>query len=744
MGYEGIRSGHARHRLRRGSGGALPAGARGPGWAAGSGGDPWESIQIVWRATAPGLGETPEWLVTNGLGGFAAGTTAGPAARRYHGWLIAALAPPVERRLLWAATEEWLHTPAGPFPLSTHDYGDTWHPDGWRRLVSFRLYPFPTWLWAVDGILIERTVFMVRGQNTTVARWRLISGPPVELELRPLANCRDYHHTTRASGWDFRQDVAGHGVVLTAYPGAPPLCFAGGPEARYEPRGEWYYGFHYPIEAERGLEHVEDHFCPGHFRLRLAGPGDAAVLVGHCPVPAAGDAPGDPVPAPPWRAGPAALFHWAEDAYRRAVDRRRRLLAAFPRGDVDFQRLALAADDFVAWRRTTRAATVIAGYPWFTDWGRDAMISLPGLLLATGRHGLAREVLLTFAAYRREGLVPNRFVDDGQGADYNAADAPLWFVYAVWKYAMATGDDDTVGRELLPAAEDVCRHYLRGTRYGIGCRPDGLVDVTGEGVPLTWMDAQVDGWVVTPRRGAPVEINALWYNALRSVESLARKLKAPGASEWRRLALAVQRSFTERFPLPQGWLRDFVPPAGAPAMATGAGEELRPNQLLAVALPFPVLGRAAGGRIVAETARRLLTPVGLRTLAPEEPGYRGVYAGDQWRRDAAYHQGTVWPWLLGPFASALLRCRGRGGAAREEVRRLLDPLRRHLVAEGALGHVSEIFDGDPPYRARGCFAQAWSGAEMLRVLWEELGDGHAGRGDHVRGGAGRGAGDVLG
>ncbi|HEY8497396.1 MAG TPA: amylo-alpha-1,6-glucosidase [Limnochordales bacterium] len=711
----------------------------------------WERLQIRWRPVRPpDPSFTPEWLLTNGLGGFACGTVAGLASRRYHGWLVAALAPPVDRRLLWAGTEEWLHCTGWRCPLSTHDYGSVLHPDGWRRLSAWQLYPFPAWLFWANGVLLERTIFMVQGQNTTVARWRLLEGPPVELELLPLINCRDYHHTVRANGWDFRQDAAPHGTAIVAYDAAPALVLAGGGEVRYTPGGGWYYDFHYALEAERGLDCVEDHFCPGTFRVRLAGPGDEAFLVGHCPIPAAYEAPGDPVPAPPWRDGPQALAQWAKTAYLRALERRAGLLKGAGE-DPDLGRLMLAAGDFVAWRRTTRSATVVAGYPWFTDWGRDAMISLPGLLLCTGRHDLAREVLLTFAAHTADGLVPNRFGDEGEGAEYNAADASLWFVYAVWKYFAASGDAATTGQELLPVAVDILRHYLKGTRYGIRVGGDGLVYAGAEGWQLTWMDAKVGDWVVTPRRGAAVEVNALWYNALRSVETLAWKLGRTDAAEWERLARAVRGSFRERFARPDGGLWDVVAgdglqapgPAGAAPLGP-ADPAHRPNQLLAASLPFPVVDADDGRGIVALVSQRLLTPVGLRTLAPDDPGYRGEYVGDQWQRDAAYHQGTVWPWLLGPYVTALLQCCGRAPETLAAARRLLEPLRRHLSAEGALGQVSEIFDGDPPHRPRGCFAQGWSVAEVLRVLAEELEGLHARPGDHGGARGGGGTGHLLG
>ncbi|MBO8141712.1 MAG: glycogen debranching enzyme family protein [Firmicutes bacterium] len=668
----------------------------------------WEELQIGWR---PGRGlaggAEAEWLVTNGLGGFACGTVAGTHTRRYHGWLIAALDPPVDRRLLWVKAEERILGPMKERWLSVNEYGGAVHPDGWRYLAGFRVYPFPTWTFLVDGIVLERTIFMVFGQNTTVAVYRLIRGPsPVEISLDLLVNCRDYHHTLRANGWPFRQHPMPHGTWIEAYPGAPPVCLAGGPKGRYEPDPAWHYDFRYRIERERGLDWAEDHFRPGRIILRLDGPGDEAAVVAHCPVPGTAN-------SPPAHEAPASLARWATRGYRAEAARRRALVDSAPFPHPDCQRLAVAAGDFLA-RRKDGAATIVAGYPWFADWGRDAMISLPGLLLATGRLDTAREVLLTFAEHRRDGLLPNRFDDSGRGAEYNAVDGPLWFVYAVWKYAQAGGDRTAVRSELLPAAVDILEHYVRGTRYGIRVDGDGLVCAGEPGVQLTWMDAKAGEWVVTPRAGFPVEVNALWYNALRAVESLATRLGLPGGSRWGRLAASVRKAFRARFRHPQGWLYDVVGQEGPEA------GDIRPNQLFAAALPFPVLSPREGSSMVDWVASRLLTPVGVRTLDPGHPDYRGTYGGNQIERDGAYHQGTVWPWLLGPFANACLTTRGRDRGSRAFIQRLWTPLSAHLSGEGALGQVSEIFDGDPPHEPRGCFAQAWSVAEWLRIWSEEL------------------------
>lgn len=726
----------------------------------------WNKVQLFARMqTEPGTDGEAEWLVTNGIGGFASGTVSGCLTRRYHGWLIASLQPPVRRMLLWAKAEEHLHSSYGRWPLSTNDYGGTIHPDGWRHIESLRLYPFPATVFRAGPHILERVIFMVHGQNTTVVMYRLLAGPSgAELVVEPLVNCRDYHHTTRASDWPFAQQPWSHGTVVRAYAGAPPLVLAAGtlpeagfsaseagprePGASYTPGGQWHFRFHYRIERERGLDCVEDHFRPGTFRFSLGGPGSVAVLVGHCPLPGARQ-------EPPWRDGATALARWAVRQLARATARRERLIAqavdarreqALSRraglrravarivrrtrheaADPDWMRLVLAADDFIVRRETTGAATVVAGYPWFTDWGRDAFISLPGLFLTTGRHKEALEVLLTFAAHRAGGLIPNRFPDDGDEPVYNTVDASLWWVCAAWRYWRATGDT-AARRELYRVAADILRSYLRGTKHHIGVDGDGLVRAADPGLQLTWMDAKVGDWVVTPRHGVPVEVNALWYSALCAAAVWAEACAPSEAGMWRRMARQVRRAFFRRFVRPDGSLLDVVPPATS---RTGDGlaarrrrhhvaeadASVRPNQLLAAALPFPLLDARQARRVVA-AVEELVTPVGLRTLSPRDPAYRGVYTGDQRQRDGAYHQGTVWPWLLGCYVTAARRC---GWAPASAVGAVFAGLRAHLRTEAALGHVSEIFDGDAPHAPRGCFAQAWSVAEWLRT-WSEDGE----------------------
>lgn len=711
----------------------------------------WEHMQIQWRPSeapprlAPSdeveAGREPEWLVTNGIGGFGCGTVLGIHRRRYHGLLVASLQPPVRRHLMWVKNDETVVTSRGAVRLGTNDYGDTLHPEGWKHIHSFSVYPFPTTRFLVQGMELERSVFMVHGQNTTVLLYRLLTHiPDMVLHIEPLVNFRDYHHTTRDHSAFESQQPWSSGTALRTRNGGPQLilgagCADGarrdeagsGPRLRYERNPMWYRQFHYAIERQRGLDYVEDHLRPGTFYWRPVGPGDTLAVVGHCTLP-------ETEQEPPWGQGGDGLLGWALRQYEAATTRRRELLeraGADGAKDVVAARLVVAADDFIVHRRTTNAATIVAGYPWFTDWGRDAMISLPGLLLRTGRWAEAKEVLLTFAAHRAEGLIPNRFPDDGAEPLYNTVDASLWFFWAAWHYAQTTNDRKTVQSELLPVMQDIIAHYLQGTRHGIGTDPSGLVHAADPGLQLTWMDAKAGDWVVTPRAGAPVEINALWYNALRTVAMLARtygagdgQMTRPGTapvrpSEHEALARKVRRAFVRRFVRRGGGLYDVVPPAAAPspksvAEARGTDASFRSNQIFAASLPFTVLTAPHMVRVLREVARDLLTPVGLRTLAATDPAYIGRYGGDQRQRDAAYHRGTVWPWLLGAFVDAWRKVGGDGIGVRKEPN-FFGALEAHMQVEGALGHVSEIFAGDAPHGARGCFAQAWSVAEWLRV-----------------------------
>lgn len=632
-----------------------------------------------------------EWLVTNGLGGYASGSLAGPNTRRYHGLLVAALNPPVERTVLVAGMIEWAASGNRRYALSTHEYGGgTLDPDGYRHLESFALEgTLPVWNFNLGGALLERRVFMAYGANTTYVRYRLVrASAPLTLELTPLVTYHDFHALSRGEGW--RLDVAAqpNGARIQAFEGAHPywLLADGG---QFQPGGDWYWNFFHREEAARGLDARSDLYAQGTFRVMLA-PGQHWTLVLSAE-------------ERPYLDGERVLV--LEQARQRdLLDR-----AAATHARPAVQQLVLAADQFLV--RREHGTTVIAGYHWFNDWGRDTMIALPGLTLATGRPEDAANILRTFALYVSDGLLPNNFPDhSGVVPGYNTVDATLWYVQAIRAYEQATADRTLVD-ELLPALREIAERHIAGTRYGIALDPaDGLLRAGEPGLQLTWMDAKVGDFVVTPRIGKPVEINALWYNLLRTLAGwLAARGLETEAGRYQALAERCHASFRARFIHPQhNYLADVV---DGPA---GDDWTLRPNQIFAVSLPEPLLDGAPAKAVVDAVGTSLLTSFGLRSLSPDDPAYRGGYRGDPYQRDTGYHQGPVWTWLMGAFVEAHLRVYDDAAAALT----LLQPFEDHLHDAG-LGSISEILEGNPPHLPRGCVAQAWGVAEVLRS-WRML------------------------
>jgi len=634
-----------------------------------------------------------EWIETNGIGGFASSTIAGMNTRRYHGLLVAAVKPPVARFVLLSKLEEALWLNGKRVELSTNQYPGAVHPEGYRLLDSFRLDPFPVFSFRVDDVLIEKSVFLVQGENTVVVQYELfgdLAGRPAELEVRTLIAFRDYHGAAHANPY-LRPDVTiAEGLASIApYEGLPSLHFAHN-GASVDTAGCWYYNFEYERERERGLDHSEDLYSPMTLRFNLA-QSRVAVCIASTEKRAAAE---------------------ATTLEAREIERREKIMAQAPSDDVFVKVLAAAADQFLVARGNQN--TVIAGYHWFTDWGRDTMIALPGLTLVTGRFEVARNILRAFARSMDQGMIPNRFPDAGETPEYNTVDATLWMFHAIWELLRYSGDYDFVRREMYAPLADSIAWHERGTRYGIHLDDDGLLHAGVPGVQLTWMDAKIGDWVVTPRIGKPVEIQALWYNALLVMEHLSLAFDQPDpAAHYRSLADRARASFEQKFWNDQaGCLYDVVSPAGGdPA--------LRPNQILAASLPHPLLDGDKARRVVDFVEWELLTPYGLRTLSARDPNYKGRCTGDPVARDAAYHQGTVWPWLLGPFLTAYTRVHGNDAQVRARANRFLEHLREHL-SQGGLGQISEVFDGDPPHSPRGCIAQAWSVAEVLRVYVEDI------------------------
>ena len=634
-----------------------------------------------------------EWLETNSLGGFVCSTICGLNRRRYHGLLTVATHPPVGRYLLLSKLEETLVIGDQRFDLSTNQYPGTVHPRGFESLTGFRLDPFPIFTFDMGGVQLEKRVFMPHEMNAVVVRYKVLSAPPgasVQLELRPLIAFRDYHALTHENSALNSSVTQAPGIArIKPYGDLPELRFAHNAIA-LDPQGSWYRNFLYALEAERGLDASEDLFNPFTFRFKLDSEQSATVIASLEPIQVQ-DAP----------------------ELERDEKKRREKIAASAQGTEPFAaQLALAADQFLV--RRANGHTVIAGYPWFTDWGRDTMIALPGLTLFNGRADIAKAILQQFSQSVDMGMLPNRFPDAGESPQFNSADSTLWFFEAVRAYLERTGDRDFVEKHLYTVLKDIFEWHLRGTRYNIRALDNGLLHAGESGVQLTWMDAKIGDRVVTPRAGLPVEIQALWFNALNIISDLAHAF-GDAATEERASALAssAQDSFNRLF-----WnsaancLLDVINEDGSPDAS------IRPNQIFAVSLRHSMLVADRQAGVIDAVERELLTPYGLRSLSPRDPNYKGRYEGAPAGRDAAYHQGTAWPYLLGPFVTAYRKVHGSTPATLARIRELLRPLIDSLH-DGALGQCAEIYDGDPPQRPRGCFAQAWTVGELIRALNED-------------------------
>ncbi len=658
-----------------------------------------------------------EWLVTNGIGGFASGTISGAATRRYHGLLVAALHPPLGRTLVCAKLDEWVEHEGVAYPLACNVFlGGTVDPRGYHNLESFELDgTIPVWRYALADCLLEKRVFMARGHNTTYVTYRMLRGDqPVRLAVLGLFTHRDYHELLEAPAWSPHVEICAEesgipgtyladGVLdgkVQLFDEATPVslrCQVSDGSGRlvssiqFEALGDTYKDFFLSVERERGQTDHEDLLAVGRAYLEF-GPDQLVSLT----ITTEQDEPAD------------AWTVLAAEQSRQAmlVD-----LAGLPHAPAWVQQLVLAADQFIVARGDGH--TVIAGYPWFTDWGRDTMISLPGLTLSTGRPDLAVSLLRTFARYVSQGMLPNRFPDAGEelgDQDYNTVDATLWYFEAVRATVEAT-HDATLLRELYPMLVDIIDWHERGTRFGIHVDPaDGLLYAGEPGVQLTWMDAKVDDWVVTPRQGKAVEINALWYHALHVMAGFAGQL-GEDVQPYQLRAARVQAGFARFWNAARDCCFDVIdgPQGNDPV--------LRPNQLLAVSLRHSPLTPDQQKQVVDTCARELVTSMGLRSLAAGEPGYIGIYTGNRYARDGAYHQGTVWAWLIGPFVQAHLRVYADPVLART----FLEPF-DHFMLDAGLGSISEIADGDPPFTPRGCPWQAWSVAEALRA-WRLCGEG---------------------
>lgn len=634
-----------------------------------------------------------EWLVTNGLGGFAGSTVIGLNTRRYHGVLIAARRPPVERIALVSRITETLLIDGCEYPLFTARPGGGAHPLGHLHLERFTTEPVPTWTWQLGDVLVVKSLFMIYGQNSTVVTYKIMNGGhEIELRLRPHFLFRDFHGTTyRNAGFLDDTQAGDNSLKLQPFANAPTVYMAWD-RGSFVRDSRWETANFLSEEAARGLESHEDDYSNGYLRIQNLH-GSASVLFSDEPIQAFNPA----------------------DLRKHEEQRQEEILEAFPTEDPMVRRLLLAADQFIVDRRSTGSRSIIAGYPWFSDWGRDSLISLPGLTLVTGRFDDARSILRTFALSVRDGLIPNCFADHGSDALYNSVDASLWFFHAVHRFLEYTEDYDFVREHLLAPMQSVIEAFISGTRYDIGMdHNDGLILAGNELVQLTWMDAKVDDFVVTPRHGKAVEVNALWYNALRLLSHLLDTFGMP-SHDISALARKVRASFRRRFWNPETEsLHDVIAHDGTP------DRSLRPNQIFAVFLPFSILEQSEERSIVDTVYRHLYTSHGLRSLAPFERAYVPRFGGDRLTRDKAYHQGTVWGYLIGPFITAYLKAHNASMEAQLRASHMIEPFKLHLDQEGCVGSISEVFDADPPHTAAGCFAQAWSVAELLRCYVEDI------------------------
>lgn len=628
-----------------------------------------------------------EWLETNGIGGFASSTVIGLNTRRYHGLLTAATKPPVGRVLLLSKLEETLVIDGRRHELSANQYPGVVHPQGFNYQTGFRLAPFPTFTYEIEGLRLRKSVFMVHGENTTVVQYEL--EPPsdhISLEVRPLIAFRDYHSTTHENGaLNPHFETKDGEATFRPYADLPPLHLAHDP-AEIDSNGFWYRNFQYAVEQERGLDFAEDLFSPCAFKFDLSVNHNVNIIAS----------------TESHDVANAGVYRKNEIERRLAVDKHAGETSAL------VSLLTAAADQFIVARK--RGETVIAGYHWFGDWGRDTMIALAGLTLVNGRSDVARNILEEFAAHVDQGMLPNRFPDAGEPPEYNTVDATLWFFEAVRSFVQYTDDYEFVRTRLYAALRDIIDWHVKGTRYQIHVDDDGLLFSGEPGVQLTWMDAKVGDWVVTPRHGKPVEIQALWYNALRVMEHLARSFDESNAEKkYGAMASKARASFNQKFWNEEtGCLYDVVNGEHRDA-------SIRPNQVIAISLSNTMVSKDRAASVLRVVERELLTPRGLRTLSPADPKYIGRYEGSPAVRDGAYHQGTVWPWLMGPYLTAHTRIFGKHKFAAE----WLENFKGHL-REACLGQVSEIFDGDAPHAPRGCVAQAWSVAELLRATVESV------------------------
>lgn len=647
-----------------------------------------------WRSFEKG--SEREWIVTNGLGGYASQTLICSNSRRYHGLLVAALRPPVDRHMLLSNVLEDICFENGEtVSLSSFKVADGYINNGFENLQRVEYDLLPKFTYNYKDVFIKKKIAMVYGSNTTVISYEIRNGArKTVFKLTPLVNFRNHHHTSTFGNLNFGVEANQDGISIQPSNTDISLKLSCDTAVFNKYNSCFFYGMTYGTEGERGLGCSEDHFIPGCFELTLK-PYENRILSFVATI----------ENISPVKIDAATVI---EDE----IIRQQQLLNKKGYKDELCRALVLAADRFIVYRKSTDSKTVIAGYPWFTDWGRDTMIAFNGLTLATGRYDDAKDILYTFSKYINYGLIPNVFPDDDAQPAYNSIDAVLWYFEAVNNYIDYTQDYEFVKDKLYPCLGEICERLIKGTIYDIYMDEDGLISAGNENTQLTWMDAKVGDWVVTPRHGKAVEINALWYNALRIMSRLSIAFKQE--NPYKKLSERVKKSFDRVFWNENGqYLFDVV-------NQNGADDSIRPNQIIAVSLSYNVLDKEKAKKVVEKVWTELYTAYGLRTLSTGNVNYHGVYQGDVWSRDGAYHQGTVWTWPLGRFIKAYVFVNNYSIEARNNAKDFIMPFIDHMRDAG-IGSISEIFDGDEPFYPRGCFAQAWSVSEILRAAIEDVG-----------------------
>lgn len=629
-----------------------------------------------------------EWLVTNGIGGYASSTVSGANSRRYHGLLVAAFNPPTDRRVLVSKVEETVIFNQEYIPISTNRFPGVIHPQGYKLLENFERKPLPKVDFWLDRIKIAKTVFMVHGSNTTVVEYENTGNDSIRLELNPLFVYRDYHGTFHENDYfDFYSEkVEERRLKIFAHYGTEPF-YMDFSKGHFQTQSAWFKNFEYDQERARGLDFQEDAKSIGKIMVDLAAKEKVYLI----------------------------FTTDAEILKQSPIELKNKELARLknlePETKDEFLRdLSVAGNQFLVRRKSTDSYSLIAGYHWFTDWGRDTMIAMRGLTIAAGKQEESKSILRTFLKSLDRGMLPNRFPDQGEAPEYNTFDATMWLFVVLYEYFEQFGDLAFI-EEIFPSLTEILEAHIKGTRYNIHVTPEGLL-FGGEGlVQLTWMDAKVGDYVVTPRQGCPVEINALWYNALQIYAELAEHIGYSGKT-FANLAEKVKKAFRQFFINDKGYLNDVVLPDGY------VDDSIRPNQIYAISLPFNLLTSKEAESVLNVVKQHLYTDLGLRSLNPEHPDFKPTYGGDQWQRDTAYHQGTVWAFLWGEYALAYLKTHKYSAKAQKEIEAKMAALKQHFYEDNCLHGISEIFDGLHPASGKGCVQQAWSVGMLLKVLLE--------------------------